>query len=99
LQIDISNQLKGTGSYSVTFQFTGGACRLGIESVELLAAGTVTAADRHCGVTGNTSEANSYSLEIKDLRPGVKYELRASIRAEGGNHPEKSEPHLLSNLR
>ena len=81
---DVSAQVAGPGRYRAKFQYTGGSCRLGIESVELLADGKPVATDRHRGVTGASNEANIYSFEIKDFAPGARYELRASARSEGG---------------
>ena len=81
---DVSKKLTNAGKYRVTFSYTGGACRLGIERVELLADGKVLSSDPHRGVTGASNDANIYSVEAKKFKPGTKYEIRASIRSEGG---------------
>lgn len=84
LLCDVSRTLTAAGRYRVTLQYTKGKCRLGIESVELLAKGEIVSADRHRGVTGASHEANSYIVELKEHKPGTKYELRVSSRSEGG---------------
>jgi hexosaminidase len=81
---DVTSQVIGPGRYRVTFQYTGGACRFGIESVELLADGAVMSADRHRGVTGACDEGNTYIVELRKHSPGTRFELRASARSEGG---------------
>lgn len=81
---DVTGELSGPGQYRVTFQYTGGACRLGIESVELLADGAVVSTDRHRGMTGASNQGNTYQVEVKQCSPGAKYELRAAVRSEGG---------------
>ena len=81
---NITPKLHHPGKYLVLFSYTGGACRLGIERVDLLANGKVIATDTHRGVTGATSEANRYTLDVKQCEPAAKYEIRASIRSEGG---------------
>ena len=81
---DVTSEVSGPGRYRVTFQYGGGACRLGIESVELLANGDVVSADRHRGVTSASDAGNTYIVALKQRPRGTKYELRASARSEGG---------------
>jgi hexosaminidase len=81
---DVTSAMTGAGRYRVTFQYTGGACRLGMESVKLLADGAVVSADRHRGMTGASDERNTYIVELKRYSPATKYELRCSARSEGG---------------
>lgn len=82
---NVTEQLKTNGACVVTFQYTQGRCRLGIESAELLADGAVLCADTHRGVTGAIHKDNTYTLALPQLRPNARYELRASVRAEGGS--------------
>ena len=81
---DITPNLNNAGEYLVTFTYTGGACRLGIESVDLLVNGKVISTAKHRGVTGATNDANTYRVQLQQLKAGTRYELRASIRSEGG---------------
>ena len=82
---DVSAPITGPGHYRATFQYAGGSCRLGIESVELLADGKPVASDRHRGFTGASNENNVYVFELKEFTQGTRYELRASARSEGGS--------------
>ncbi len=81
---DVAGQVNGPGNYAVTFLYTGGGCRLDIESAELLVGGRTVAADRHWGTTGGRHEKNVYALEVKEFRAGDEVALRASIRSDGG---------------
>lgn len=81
---DVSDGIKRAGSLVVTFDYQRGSCRLGIEEVVLLADGEVVSSDRHRGTTGTVDEDNSYKVALKSFKKGTKFELRASVRSEGG---------------
>lgn len=77
--------LKETGTYEVTFQYTSGAHRLDIQSVELLADDKIVASDHHLGITGTITKDNVYRLTVNDYDPSVSYVLRAVVRSDGGS--------------
>jgi hexosaminidase len=81
---DISTQIKDAGNYEVTFQYTGGGCRLDLEWVALLANGNEIARDTHPGVTGGSTKNNIYKFTLPAPATGTKYELKASARSDGG---------------
>ncbi len=81
---DITKFLNKAGTCNVHFQYTGGAHRLGIEKVEMLADGKVIATDAHRGVTGAFDQANEFLLEINELDEYKRYQIRAFVRSEGG---------------
>jgi hypothetical protein len=68
----------------VTFQYTGGACRLDIKDVVLLADGEEIGRDEHEGQTGGSNLQNIYTLGLKKPKAGAKYTLKASVRSDGG---------------
>jgi hexosaminidase len=81
---DVAGQVDGPGIYEVTFQYTGGGCRLDIQWAELRVGGRTVAADRHWATAGGRHEKNVYTLEVKEFRAGDEVALRASIRSDGG---------------
>ena len=82
--IDITTDLNGAGGYEVAFQYTGGGHRLDIMKVEVLENGVVIHSDNQHGFTGANSSNNVYPFEIKKLKKGAKYTLRATIHSDGG---------------
>jgi hexosaminidase len=84
LTFDITGWIKEPGRYIVLFQYTRGAHRLGIEWAALVKDGEEVHRDAHRGVTGAKDENNLYRLELGEVDPGATYELRASLRSEGG---------------
>jgi hexosaminidase len=81
---DITSLLKKPGTYKVEFQYTGGAHRLDIQSIELLAGDTVIAKDEHLGMTGGITKNNTYQLDVKKVDQTVRYTLRAIVRSDCG---------------
>ena len=81
---DVTPRIEGPGAYQVELRYTAGACRLGIERVELLGNGAVIAADAHRGETGMVHKDNVYRLKLEKYEPGARYEVRASAQSEGG---------------
>ncbi|MBP8606220.1 MAG: beta-N-acetylhexosaminidase [Phycisphaerae bacterium] len=84
LQWNVSTVLKEAGTYEVAFQYTGGAHRLDIQSVELLAGDTIVASDYHFGITGGRTQDNVYRLTVRQYDPTAAYVLRAVVRSDGG---------------
>jgi hypothetical protein len=84
LEWDLTPLVKQNGEVTVTFQYTAGTCRLGIEWAALLIDGQEVARDTHRGMTGAADQDNVYRLPLKAYRPGARYSLRANVRSEGG---------------
>ncbi len=83
-EYDLTKHITGAGTYTVTFQYTHGAHRLDIASVELLADGQRVAGDEHTGTTGGATRDNAYTLKVANYREGAKYIMRAKVRSDGG---------------
>ncbi len=81
---NVTPRVDAPGIYRVELRYTAGACRLGIERVELLCNGTVIATDAHRGETGVMHKDNVYRLKLEKYEPGARYEVRASAQSEGG---------------
>jgi hypothetical protein len=81
---DITAALSRPGEYDVLFSFTGGANRLVIEWIELLADEGVAARVEQLGYAGNKEENNQYRLNVPPAAPAGRYRLRASVRGDGG---------------
>jgi hexosaminidase len=81
---DITDALKTAGKYQVLFSYTSGEHRLDIEWAEIVAGSEVVARDQHKGFTGGEERNNAYVLDVKSLKPGARYMLRASVRSDGG---------------
>lgn len=84
MQWDVTPELKEAGNYNVRFQYTGGAHRLDIQSVELFADDQLVAKDQHLGITGGMTRDNTYSLPLNHYDPSTRYTLRAVVRSDGG---------------
>lgn len=81
----IQEGVKGAGKYRVTFQYMSGGCRLDIEWVELRVNGEPVSREAHHGITGNFDQNNSYDLDLGDIPANAKVEIRARVRADGGD--------------
>lgn len=81
---DITPHVTGPGTYDVQFQYTGGECRMDLESAEILENGESVSRDLHEGRTGSVNKDNVYSFLLDTFKPGAKYTLRARVRADGG---------------
>jgi len=55
-----------------------------IDQVQLLENGKVIHTDTHNGTTGGKSQNNLYSIEVKSIKPGATYTLRATMHSGGG---------------
>ncbi|AQT67995.1 Beta-hexosaminidase [Anaerohalosphaera lusitana] len=84
LTFDISKHIDSAGIYKVQLQYTRGACRLGMRSVELLCNSKVAARDDHRGEAGARHIDNTYELELDEYDSEADYELRITARSEGG---------------
>lgn len=82
---DLSAMKIRPGNYQVVFAYTGGACRLDINWVEIVAADRRLARTVHAGRTGGDSKGNEYLVSIPSFDPGEKIMLRAEVRADGGS--------------
>ena len=84
ITFDATTQITKSGDYRLQLQYTTGACRLGIEKVELLEDGQTVSYDTHRGVTGASHDANIYTLKLPTHNANSKYQIRATVRSEGG---------------
>ena len=84
ITFDATTHITKAGDYRLLFQYTNGACRLGIEKVELLEDGEAASFDTHRGVTGGSHKDNIYTLKLPMHNPNSKYQIRAYVRSEGG---------------
>ncbi|AQT69556.1 Beta-hexosaminidase [Anaerohalosphaera lusitana] len=84
LQWDVSGVIDGTGTYSIVFQYTGGAHRLDLNWVSLLVDGKEIARDEHPGQTGGSNKDNIYTVTIDDYEPAAEYTIKAEVRSDGG---------------
>ncbi len=85
MEWDVTDALDGAGSYEITFAYSGGAHRLDISDVEILADGESVAKDAHPGTTGGRNEGNTYTVTIESFDKTAKYTLRANVRSDGGS--------------
>ncbi|AQT67319.1 Beta-hexosaminidase [Anaerohalosphaera lusitana] len=86
VDFDITDTINKGGVWYATFDYTSGAHKLVIRSVELLCDGKTIARDEHQGETGTRDANNKYRLPVDSYDPEAKYVLRADIRADGGTN-------------
>lgn len=84
-QWNITSALAGPGDYCVLFSQTGGANRLVIEWIEILADDAVAARLERIGHAGNRGDDNEYRVTVHPAKPAQRYLLRAGVRGEGGS--------------
>jgi hypothetical protein len=84
LLYDVTGSLKEKGTYDITFDYTGGAHRLDIAWVEILAGDKVIVRDEHPGFTGASKKDNVYQVKIPEIKPATKYILKVMARSDGG---------------
>jgi hexosaminidase len=84
LLYDVTGSITKKGSYDITFEYTGGAHRLDIAWVEILAGNTVISRDEHFGFTGAGKKDNVYRLDVPEIKPDTKYILKVLARSDGG---------------
>jgi hexosaminidase len=84
MEWEVTSLLKEAGTYSVIFQYTDGAHRLGIQSAGLLIDDKVIAKDEHLGITGGMTKDNIYTLNVRQYDKSACYILRAVLRGDGG---------------
>jgi hypothetical protein len=84
LRFDVTNLVKGPGTLQVEWQYTRGAHGCDLTATRLLCDGKVVAEDTHRGWTGAGDRDNAYRLELKDYRPGAKYEVEGDLASNGG---------------
>ena len=81
---DISSGISGPGNYTIRFQYTGGAFRLDIDGIEILADGQIIGEDKHYGRTGSQDVDNIWKVKLNAVPSGAKIEIRAKVRGDGG---------------
>ncbi|MFZ4506543.1 MAG: beta-N-acetylhexosaminidase [Fimbriimonas sp.] len=82
---ELGGTITQPGTYSFTFQYTGGSHRLEIDWVEILEGDRVVSRVDRQGVTGARDENNEYRFSLAGFDPTVRHRLRAKVRADGGN--------------
>lgn len=81
---DATPLIVAPGRYGFLFQFRDGQCRLDIKDAQLLEDGVPVATDAHEGRTGGDDSKNEYRFNLRAVKPGAKYTLRATVRTDGG---------------
>ncbi|HVT13726.1 MAG TPA: beta-N-acetylhexosaminidase [Fimbriimonadaceae bacterium] len=82
---DITPALTNPGDYDVIFSYSWGEDRLDIQWIEIREDGQVVQRVEHLGRTGADNKDNAYRIHLDHIKPGAKYTLRASVRADGGD--------------
>lgn len=82
---EIGNAIKGSGSYAVTFSYSGGAHRLDIEWIEVVVNGDVIQRVEQVGQAGAQDKNNTYKVTLSGITPGAKVVLRGRVKADGGS--------------
>lgn len=82
---DITAALARPGEYNILFSFSGGANRLVIEWVEVLAEEAVVVRIEQLGYAGNKEENNEYRVTVPPAASARRYLLRANVRGDGGS--------------
>jgi len=95
-EFDVTQDLVEPGTFSVTFQYTGGWNGLGIHKVALVAAPkdkpgrrAELSVDDHRGSTAIRSKGNVYALTLDKYDPSLRYWIVANIR---GMRPQDQQP-------
>ena len=84
--LDATGLINKSGTYTVTFMYTGGRHRLDIDSIEVVKNDNeVVAKDVHHGVTGGKSKGNTYKVKIDDYETGASYKINAMIYGDVGS--------------
>jgi hexosaminidase len=84
LDWDISKAITKPGKYEILMQYTGGAHRLDIAWVAILADGKEIGRDTHEGHTGATDTGNDYVIVVPEVNSGEKFTLKAQVKSDGG---------------
>jgi len=84
LSWDVSNTIKSSGSYRITFMYTGGSHRLDIKSAEIWVNDQKVAEDIHDGQTGGSHKGNQYNFKDLPIPAGASVRLSATVRPDGG---------------
>jgi len=75
LSFNLDGTVSAPADYEFAFQYTGGAHRLDVTRVEIVADGKVVAADEHHGFAGAPSQANVYKLNLPAFDKSSRYTL------------------------
>ena len=85
LVIDVSNIIKGAGSYTFSFIYRKGSNGANIKAAALFNGDTQVAQDTHEGFSGKHLHNVTYTLNIVNYEPKGRYTLHADIEGNGGN--------------
>lgn len=97
--IPTNGLIKDKGTYSISFNYTGGKHKLDIQSVSLLCDGKIIATDKHLGHTGSENYANTYTLKLDTYKPNAVYSFIASVRIDNRNpNGRSSTPDSKGNI-
>ena len=83
-KVELGKNLNAAGNYIVIFKYTKGGNAAIMKDLELLEDGKVVATDKHQGFTGFKHKDNIFKLQLKNFKPGARYQLRIKLRADGG---------------
>ena len=93
---DVTEQVLATGTYRVTFQYTGGWNGVTTHRAALVAEPrdgsgepVQVAVDEHHGSTGHQSRNNTYSLRLETYDPALCYRLVVRFQ---GTRPQDQQP-------
>jgi len=81
---DISAHINGAAGYKAFVSYSGGMVGVVIQFVELLENGVCVSRDEHIGKSGNADQDNEYLLTLDSYSANAKYELRLSMKGDGG---------------
>ena len=84
LEWDITKLTVKPGVYEATLKYKAGNHGVDIDWVALLEDGTEVARDPHHGFSGYDKDNITYRLDLRAVKSGAKYLLRASVRGKGG---------------
>ena len=83
--MDFSKHVGSGGQYAILFDYSKGGHAAQMKEVELLENGKVVSSDRHTGRTGYENSKRVFQLELNQVEPHAQYQLRFSIRSDGGS--------------
>jgi hexosaminidase len=81
---DVTSSIRQPGDYNVVFSYSWGEDRLDIQWVDLLEGQKLIQHVEHLGLTGANNKDNVYKIHLDRVAPNATYQLRASIRSDGG---------------
>jgi len=81
---DVTEFLASGGRLAFLVEYTRGDHAAAIQWAALLEDGREIARDTHNGWAGTNRWGNVYRMNLADRKPGARYELRMSMKSDGG---------------